>query len=135
MSSLTSAVIAALSAAVKDAAAKDAKADLPAGTVTTVDFTVRVQGTLAKAAEGQVVADTTSLPWTSVLALAIKRSGMHADVLRELCADVLAGNLTDAEKAAVAKGKTDWEVHSKPLLRTRTNEPAVKAALTVTVVE
>ena len=133
MTSLPSAVLAALSAAVKADAAKDAKADLPAGCVTTVDCVVRITGTLSKAAEGNTVADSTALPWSSVLALAMQRSGMHADALRALCADVLTGNLTPKEADAVAKGDKMWAEAVKPLLPTRVNAPAVKASLTVTM--
>ena len=135
MTEINASILAALSTLVKADAAKDAKGALPAGSTTVVDFTVRVTGTLTKAATGVTVADSTALPWSSVLALAMHRSGMHADTLRGLCVDVLAGNLTDAERAAVAKGDAMWDSAVKPLLPKRTNAPSVKANLTTTIVD
>ena len=134
MTTINAATIAALSAAFSDAAAKAAKEELAPGSTTTVDCTVRIQGTLTKAQEGVEVADSTALPWSSVLALAIHRSGMHADKLRELCADVLAGNLTPEEQAAVQRGAAQWADTVKPMLPKRTNNPAVKAKVVVTPV-
>lgn len=107
---------------------KEAKASLPAGLVAQfLPFEVAVEGgTVTKAAAGMTVADTTALPWTSVLALAMHRSGLHAETLRTLCVDVLKGNLTEKEKAAIAKGDAMWDDVVKPLLPKRTNAPAVK---------
>jgi len=88
--SLNNAMIAAIDAAFKSDAIKDAKGALEQGQHT-VDFTVRVQAVLDKGAD-TMVKPTTSMPWLTVLALFVQRSGFQRDTAMAL----IRAAMTDA---------------------------------------
>lgn len=134
MGDISPMVALALSKCIKEKDSKAASKGLEAGALVTVDATVRISGTITKG-EDYDVTDSTSLPWSKVLALAIHRSGFHKDFLKELATDILNDNLTDAEKAVVTQGETRWETEVKPLLPKRTNSGIVKANVTVALAE
>lgn len=138
---LNNAMIAAIDAAFKSDAIKDAKGALVEGTHT-VDFTVRVQATLDKGAD-TMVKPTTSMPWLTVLALFIQRSGFQ----RDAAMDIIKAAMTDAvnmdgdaakaiaKAAGVDDAKATFDAEVLSQLPKVPRQGAVKAkAVTVTVV-
>lgn len=142
MTNLNDAMIAAIDAAFKADAIKSAKGNLTEGTHT-VDFTVRVQATLDKGAD-TMVKPTTSMPWLTVLALFVQRSGFQRDAAMDMIRAAMTDAVNmdgDAAKALAsaagvdaAKELFDAEVLSQ--LPKVPRQGAVKAkAVNVTVVD
>ncbi len=102
---LTNEMIAAIDASLKADAIKAAKGALAAGEHT-VDFTVRIKGTVKKG-EDDMAKPTVTTPWLTVMALVLHRAGFQRDTAMELIFNAMndaqtIGKDDEAELMAVA---------------------------------
>jgi len=137
---LTNEMIAAIDSSLKADAIKAAKGALEAGTHT-VDFTVRIQGTLKKG-EDDMAKATVTTPWLTVMALVLHRAGFQRDAAMEMIFTAMndaqtIGKDDEAELMKVAgvaeaRKKFDEEVLARlPLMQ---RQGKVTAKLTAEVV-
>lgn len=87
---MTNEQIAALDSLLKGLGTQDAKGAIVPGHHS-VDFTIRVSGSLTKA-EDTTKKATSSIPWITAMALFVQRSGMQ----RDAAMDILLGAMVDA---------------------------------------
>lgn len=136
---LTSEMLAALDTALKADAVKTAKGALTPGQHA-VDFTVRIQGVLKKGEDSMTDA-TTSIPWLTVLALFVQRSGFQRDAAMNLVKEAMIESLlldTDAAKllasvSGVAEAKSLFDAEVVAQMPKRPKQGTVTGKLAITV--